>query len=300
MTIVNSSKVKKAKSRKPVPPRDLKILWGKAGNRCSICKQELVHDRAGNDPDVVVGIDAHIIADSPNGPRGDSDLPLDKRHHYDNLILLCMKDSKIIDEQVNTYTVAKLKQIKKEHEEWVSSRLSVYDETVLKYSKAIDNQKDIPVLDLESVAASGGPNGHFLLFKITNISQTQRAIDCLWEVRGFDYSHRAPDSDRSSLQPNFSKEVTYRFDTEKLFNKEVAELSLIMEYGDINGNSYFTRRELRQIKVPSGAFYTLERGNIFYPAEQMISTGIEGVSFPNITGDKNEAIMMYPRICTVR
>lgn len=150
-------------------------------------------------------------------------------------------------------------------------------------------RSSIPVLDLENVGASGGPNGHFLLFKITNNSQTQKAIDCLWEVRGFNYSFRADESSGFSLQPNFSKEVTYRYDTEKLYQEEVPELSLVMEYKDINGIIYFTRRELKQVRVPSGAFYTLERGGIFYPAEQSQDIGIVGVSEPTYTGGGYES-----------
>ncbi len=291
------------KSRKPILDRDLKILWGRAGNRCSICRQELVHEKTETDPDVVVGIHAHIVADSPDGPRGNSDLPLEKRHLYDNLILVCMKDSKVIDEQLDSYTVEELKSIKKKHEAWVSEKLSAPEEVIGKQGTPV-GQRDIPVLDLESIGGSGGSDGHFLRFKITNMSQTQRAIDCLWEVRGFNYSFRTQDSDRFSLQPNFSKEVTYRFDTEKLFQNEVPELSLVMEYKDINGNTYFTRRELRQVKVPSGAFYTLERGGIFYPAEQIVDMGIKSISEPYSTGDNEKcdfevSVGEQPQIVTI-
>lgn len=279
----------KSKSRKSIREPDLKILWGRAANRCSICKKVLVHEKTGNDPDVVVGIHSHIIADSPDGPRGQSGLPLEKRHLYDNLILVCMDHSKIIDEQLEKYTVEELHRIKNEHEAWISERLSPIEEVIGKLGTPT-RQQDIPVLDLESMGGSGGPNGHFLTFKITNMSQTQRAIDCQWEVRGFNYSFRAPDSDRFSLQPNYSKEVTYRFDTEKLYQTEVPELSLVMEYKDINGNIYFTRRQLNQVRVPSGAFYTLERGGIFYPAEQISDIGIKGISYPDPTGDRKDAL----------
>lgn len=248
MDSLKANKVGNKKTRRPMLDSHVKILWGRAGGRCSICNAQLVEERVSSDPDVVVGIAAHIVADSPNGPRGESDLLLEQRHLYDNLILLCMKDSKVIDEQLETYTVEKLKELKKKHEARVSEKLS--EPVMLDMQGVPVGQKDIPVLDLESMGGSGGPRGHFLTFKITNNSQTQKAIDCQWEVRGFNYSFRVPDSDRFSLQPNFSKEVTYRFDTEKLFQDEVPELSLIMEYKDINGSTYFTRRELKQVRVP--------------------------------------------------
>ena len=273
----------KFKSRKSTPDRDLKILWGRAGSRCSICKQELVHEGTSSDPHVVVGIHSHIVADSPDGPRGSSDLPLEQRHFYDNLILVCMKHSKIIDEQLDTYTVEELRRLKKAHEAWVSERLSAPESIIGKQGVSIGS-RDIPVLDLEGLRRSGGPTGQFILFNITNLSQTQRAIDCQWEVRGFNYSFRSPDSDRFSLQPNFSKEVTYQLDTEKPYQHEVQELSLVMEYKNINGNTYFTRREIKQVRVSSGDFYEFERGGIFYPAEQIVDIGIKSVSSPTNNG----------------
>lgn len=294
---------KSVKPRKQILDRDLKILWGRAGNRCSICKEELVQGKTESDPHVVVGIHSHIIADSPDGPRGNSDLPLDQRHLYDNLILVCMRDSKIIDEQLSKYTVEELRRIKKEHEAWVSERLSAPDDLIGKQGTPVQ-QKDTPVLDMESLRRSGGSGGQFILFTITNISQTQRAIDIQWEIRGFDYSFRSPDSDRFSLQPNFNKEVTYRLDTEKLYQNEVKELSFIMEFKDITGVTYFTRRELKQVRVPSGEFFELQKGNIFYPVEQIVDMGIKSISEPYSTGDNEKcdfevSVGGQPQIVTI-
>lgn len=198
-----------------------------------------------------------------------------------------MKDSKIIDEQLSKYTVEELKRIKKEHEVWVFERLSTPDELIGKQGTPVQ-QKDTPVLDMESLRRSGGPSGQFILFTITNISQTQRAIDIQWEIRGFDYSFRSPDSDRFNLQPDFNKEVTYRLDTEKLYQNEVKELSFIMEFKDATGATYFTRREIKQVRVPSGAFFELQKGNIFYPVEQIVDMGIKSISKPYSTGDNQK------------
>lgn len=278
---------KETKSRRTILDRDLKMLWGKAGNRCSICNDELVQEKTELDPHVVIGIHSHIVADSLNGPRGNSDLPLDQRHFYDNLILVCMKHSKIIDEQLDTYTVGELKRIKKKHEAFVSERLSTPDELIGKQGTPVQ-QKDTPVLDMESLRRSGGPTGQFILFTITNNSQTQKAIDIQWEVRGFDYSFRSQDSDRFSLQPNFNKEVAYQLDTEKLYQNEVKELSFVMEFKDIYGATYFTRRELKQVRVPSGISFDLQKGNTFYPVEKIVDMGIKSISEPYSTGDNQK------------
>lgn len=57
-----------------------------------------------------------------------------------------------------------------------------------------------------------------------------------------------------------------------------------MEYKDINGTAFFSRRELQQIKVPTGAFYTLKAGT-FYPPTVLVDDGLELVAGPYVAGD---------------
>lgn len=103
-----------------------KMLWGRAGNRCSFpnCRISLVEDATETDDPSIIGEEAHIVAREKEGPRGDSDLPLEKRDKYDNLILLCNIHHKIVDDQVKTYSIEKLQQFKKEHIEWVNANLN--------------------------------------------------------------------------------------------------------------------------------------------------------------------------------
>ncbi len=54
-----------------ITDKDRKILWGRSGNRCAICKHELVIEATPNDAESVVGEECHIISGSPNGPRHD-------------------------------------------------------------------------------------------------------------------------------------------------------------------------------------------------------------------------------------
>ncbi|MFA6250423.1 MAG: hypothetical protein WC686_02840 [Candidatus Shapirobacteria bacterium] len=54
------------------------------------------------------------------------------------------------------------------------------------------------------------------------------------------------------------REVTYLLSEEKAFKEDIPELNVIMEYKDANGNAYSTRRELKQLKVSSGAFFELK------------------------------------------
>jgi len=98
-----------------------KMLWGRSGGICAFpnCEQLLVvDDGSGFDP-TIIGEEAHIVSKQNNGPRGDSLLPIEERDEYHNLVLLCRIHHKIIDSNIDEYTVDALKQIKKNHEELV-------------------------------------------------------------------------------------------------------------------------------------------------------------------------------------
>jgi hypothetical protein len=102
----------------PVTDRTRKILWVKACGRCSICQVQLVTEGTDTDDPSVFGEEAHIVGQSPNGPRAGNISDVDS---YANLILLCRKHHKQVDDQVGYYTVERLKEIKRQHEEWAAS-----------------------------------------------------------------------------------------------------------------------------------------------------------------------------------
>src|SRR6266566_3103778 len=101
-----------------ITDRTRKILWVKAGGRCSICQVQLVTEGTDTDEPSVFGEEAHIVGQSPNGPRAGNVPDVDS---YANLILLCRKHHKQVDDQVGYYTVERLKEIKRHHEEWEAS-----------------------------------------------------------------------------------------------------------------------------------------------------------------------------------
>ena len=105
-----------------------KLLWGPSGNRCTICKKEFVVDKTDQDEASIVGEECHIISGRSNGPRYDASFPKEKIDDYDNLLLLCRTDHKMIDDQYETYTAEILRQMKINHEKWVSERLSPHNE----------------------------------------------------------------------------------------------------------------------------------------------------------------------------
>lgn len=100
---------------------DVKTLWGLAAGRCAFpdCKIELTFIGGGK----TLGEIAHIIAKSPDGPRGNVDIPPDSKDTYNNLILLCPTHHKVIDNNLEEWTVDKIKQAKEDHEKWVATQL---------------------------------------------------------------------------------------------------------------------------------------------------------------------------------
>lgn len=122
---------------------DIKLLWGQAGNRCSICRKVLSSVNPENQSSVIIGEQAHIVAENEDGPRGKSILIETERDSYDNLILLCPTHHTEIDKNVIAYPIEKLHRIKTAHELWVndcltSSIIKTNDANSLIYSSLID------------------------------------------------------------------------------------------------------------------------------------------------------------------
>ena len=107
-----------------ISPKTQKMLWGRAANRCAICRKELVMDATETDDESLVGEACHIVAQSVDGPRGDSPITGEQRDKYANLILLCNIHHKQVDDQSIAYTVSKLEDLKSQHESWVRSQLN--------------------------------------------------------------------------------------------------------------------------------------------------------------------------------
>lgn len=104
-------------------PQDVRTrLWGKAAGRCQY--------RGCNTPLWIDGLTkaefnssylAHIIADKPNGPRGDVELSTKLSKDISNIMLLCDVHHRLIDKQdVEGHPVELLKEMKAEHEKRIA------------------------------------------------------------------------------------------------------------------------------------------------------------------------------------
>ena len=149
--------------------KDIKILWGRSGNRCSICKLELTP----NGEIETIGEIAHIVSQSPQGPRGNDSLPISKRNDYSNLILLCPNHHSEIDKSVDAWPVSKIIQTKEEHEKWVSKRLESGDLSF----KQVDNSKFIEATHNNWKSFANGKI--WVVSSITPLSVNDESIDPL-------------------------------------------------------------------------------------------------------------------------
>lgn len=98
-----------------------KELWAKSGNRCAICKKELVHQISQEDGSFIIGDECHIISSSIDGPRYKPGI--EDYDSYDNLLLLCKNHHREIDENCTSYTEELLHYIKTSHENRVKETL---------------------------------------------------------------------------------------------------------------------------------------------------------------------------------
>ncbi|WP_372518492.1 HNH endonuclease [Candidatus Ruminimicrobiellum ovillum] len=87
---------------------------------------------------------AHIIADSPNGPRGDIQLSKKLKNDISNLMVLCFNHHKLIDTDVEGHSVEKLRKIKQLSEENIRNLLlhkECKKSYIVKYTANIGQQK---------------------------------------------------------------------------------------------------------------------------------------------------------------
>lgn len=112
-------------------PEKVKIqLWGKAAGRCEYegCNKPLWLDsvtKAGFNTAYI----AHIIADQPNGPRGDADQSEKLKRAISNLMLMCDEHHRLIDkEDIHGNSVERLNEMKHKHETRIEMLTSISED----------------------------------------------------------------------------------------------------------------------------------------------------------------------------
>ena len=106
-------------------PLTLKHLYARSGNCCAYPK--CLKEFSITDNSVLNNLSevCHIEASSQGGERWNEDMTEKERHGFNNLIILCFDHHKLIDNPENSglYTVAILKEWKKQHERDIKDKI---------------------------------------------------------------------------------------------------------------------------------------------------------------------------------
>ncbi|TYQ17821.1 UNVERIFIED_CONTAM: hypothetical protein Cloal_0193 [Acetivibrio alkalicellulosi] len=108
-------------SRRGPDPKDstVRILWGKAAGICQYrgCNEKLFYDETTSHEFNAAYI-AHIVASSPDGPRGDTIRSHQLSDKINNLMIMCDKHHRLIDREDKAgHPESLLLEMKREHEE---------------------------------------------------------------------------------------------------------------------------------------------------------------------------------------
>lgn len=133
------------KKREDIPKPTTIELWCKAGGRCELCNEKLWRDGLTYHKINQSNI-AHIIAQTPNGPRGSVEDSKRLAKDISNLMLVCAKHNHLFDnnEISKEYNIERLRQMKSEHEARIDIATSIVPEkqtTPLIYTSLINDTR---------------------------------------------------------------------------------------------------------------------------------------------------------------
>lgn len=214
---------------------DTKILWGRAGGRCSKpgCDEDLTSlVETGN---YLVGEMAHIIGNKPTAARGTPDGGSDA---YDNLILLCPTHHTHIDKSPEgTYPVELLHEWKRSHEALISSagkttKLNDFNQVRIAVARILASNKAIfDSVGPSSATAQADPSSNaYLIWELRRIDRilpnNQKILNILdanIELIEDMSVIRVIESFRVHAE-SYEKHVYHRLDSYQLFPNEFSEV----------------------------------------------------------------------------
>ncbi len=157
-------------SHTSVSPKNKNLLWALSGGRCEFegCNKILYRDILTNKKYNAAYV-AHIVADSPRGPRGDKELSKKLRDDIANLMLLCDAHHRLIDssEGVVQYPRHRLLTMKRNHEDRIervtdidvnkSSEIILYGANIGEHNCPLSYEVACEAMNFEYYPASNHP-----------------------------------------------------------------------------------------------------------------------------------------------
>lgn len=181
-------------SKKNIPPKEMKLLWGKSHGKCAICKIDIIREKI-EGGHYHIGKMAHIEGENPGAARYNHNMSDSERNKYENLILLCPNCHDTIDNNPEEYTVGKLKQIKRDHEKWAGESLKEHMpnvtfaelEVIVKYLTAT------PILKTKSSITAVPPKEKIRRNNLSTEVENLITMGMLQVKQVKDYLNRNPD-----------------------------------------------------------------------------------------------------------
>ena len=151
------------------------ILMGICGGKCEFrgCNNSVVEDMLTGDKSNFSNY-AHIIASSENGPRGDKNLSKMLSDDENNIMVLCRNHHKDIDDFPEKYPADLLKEMKKEHEDYIQDLMNIKKEntaTGIKYSFNISDR--VPKINDDDVRKYAFSQNYYCKGNIINLSDSK-------------------------------------------------------------------------------------------------------------------------------
>jgi hypothetical protein len=218
-----------------IPNQVQVALWAKAGGRCEYrgCNEDLIGDLIAGREDGKFGFIAHIVADSPEGPRGDPIRSALLAKDLKNLMLLCARHHKGVDvDYLADHPEDVLLEMKAEHEDRIAIVTGIAEERaahVIRFAADI-GQRDA-LISTRSIFLAMPPDHH---------PAEGRTIDI--ELVGCDYADHEPiywTVQRDNLRRLFARKVKERIEQKEIRQLSVFALApqpLLIELGHLLGD----------------------------------------------------------------
>lgn len=213
-----------------IPAKVQAALWARAAGRCQYrgCGEDLVGDLISGRRDPLFGFIAHIVADSPDGPRGHPVRSPALAKSLENLMLLCAKHHKLADvdglaDHPENYLLA----MKAEQESRIALLTGIDQDRashVLRYAASVGSNEAL--VSTNAIFAAMPPDHH---------PATEQTIDL--EMIGHAYQDNDPEFWRAqqvNLQRNFAVRVGGRVERQEIRHLSVFALApqpLLIELG---------------------------------------------------------------------
>lgn len=143
-------------NRGPAPSALTKYqLCSRAAGRCQFCNKELFVDPFTLEDNNNSNL-AHIVASSPDGPRGDVIRSHQLSDKIENLMLMCLEHHHLIDQNEELYTEETLLRMKEEHETRVrelTETITVGETEMVLFSAKTKNKVSVSILPKETIRA---------------------------------------------------------------------------------------------------------------------------------------------------